>query len=216
MASAEEFFARLRARVAARTEGKPLGPAPLGPVQTEPTRERFFEELALIGAITHETDRAHAPDRVLAIASAKRCGSFVAWQDGLVAELGVAPYLVDAHLQQLGVLEGRRADREELARADLVIAGCDAAFAENGALLMCAAASRGRLLTALPRVQIALVGRSQLVHGLEALPALLRQMKLPSAALLHTGPTFSGDIEAIVVVGAHGPAEVHVVWVDDA
>lgn len=216
MASADEFFSRLRKRIAARTGPTPDPPAALQPLPaTEATRERFFEELTRIGAVPHATDKAHAGETTLAIARGSSSTSFVCWRDGLVNELGLAAQLIEGGLARLDAIEPR-AGRTELARANLVVSGCDLAFAENGALLMCTNAHRGRLLTALPRIHVALVGRSQLVYGLEALPAALRERGLPSGAVLHTGPTFSGDIEAIVVVGAHGPAELHVVWVDDA
>ncbi len=216
MASAEEFFQRLRARVAARTAPTPEPPVLPPPPATVATRERFFEELTRIGAVPHATDRAHVAEVTLAIARASRSASFTSWRDGLVEELGLASQLVASGLQRLDGPPLTLANRPELARASLVVSGCDLAFAENGALLLRTNAQRGRLLTALARIHVAIVGKSQLVYGLESLPEALRRLGMPSGAVLHTGPTFSGDIEAIVIVGAHGPAELHVVWVDDA
>lgn len=210
MASADQFFRRLRARVRSRTTAAPAAPAPPGEHGQPATRERFFDELAKLGANPHIAERARVAELVLQIARASASKAFVAWQDGLVDELAVAAHLVANQLHRI-----ESADRSELANADLAVSGCDLAFAENGALLLCTNEARGRLLTALPRVHVVLVGSSQLIYGLESLPGHFRHGGLPSAALLHTGPTFSGDVEAIVIIGAHGPAELHVIWIED-
>ena len=79
---------------------------------------------------------------------------------------------------------------------------------------------QARSASLLPHIHIALVMPDQFVSGLDDLFPLLRfdlrvhNRKLCSAVTFITGPSRTADIELTLVVGVHGPQELHVILLD--
>ena len=70
----------------------------------------------------------------------------------------------------------------------------------------------GRTACLLPRVQVCVLDRADLVPG--TADVLRRPRRpLPSHRVLVTGPSRTGDVEHILTVGAHGPVALHVLVV---
>jgi L-lactate utilization protein LutC len=102
--------------------------------------------------------------------------------------------------------------RERLADAAVGVTRCAAAIADTGTLLLVFDAAHPRTTSLLPRVHLAIVGPEDLVPTLS--DALARiPSPAPSAVTCVTGPSRSADIEQILTLGVHGPAQVHVVLV---
>jgi len=98
------------------------------------------------------------------------------------------------------------------ARAVAGITGVDWAVAETGTLLLGSGPGRGRVVSLLPPVHIALIRPSQLLPSLaEAFRRAGQALDLPSSLVLITGPSRSADIENDLSIGVHGPAAVHAV-----
>lgn len=98
--------------------------------------------------------------------------------------------------------------------ADASITGVAAAVAETGSLVIPSGAEAPRAALLVPPVHIAVVRTEQLVADLaDYFPMLAGASSLPAAVVLVTGPSKTADIEGILVTGAHGPREVHVVVV---
>jgi len=94
------------------------------------------------------------------------------------------------------------------------ITGADYALADTGTLVMLSSPQEARLISLLPPVYIALVGRERLLTGLDELLTILpRPAEQTSSMVLITGPSRTADIEQILVRGVHGPGEIHVVVV---
>ena len=71
----------------------------------------------------------------------------------------------------------------------------------------------GRALSVLPPHHVVVATREQIVPDLPAAYALLRQRyatNWPSFISFITGPSRTGDIERILVLGAHGPKRLTV------
>lgn len=107
-------------------------------------------------------------------------------------------------------------DVHELEKCDVGISGCDALVAQTGSILVSTRSAGGRVLSVLPPHHIVLARREQLVPDLTA---ALRRMQesyapeYPSYCGFITGPSRTGDIERILVLGAHGPKKLTVlVW----
>ena len=104
------------------------------------------------------------------------------------------------------------ASRDELFGADLGVTAAQWAIAETGTLVLVGDEERHRLASLLPPVHIALLHRSRILANLgEALGTLRRP--LSPAVTFVTGPSRTADIELQLVIGVHGPRELHVVVV---
>jgi L-lactate dehydrogenase complex protein LldG len=83
-------------------------------------------------------------------------------------------------------------------------------LADTGSVVLEAGPDEPRARHLLPEVHVSLLPESRIVPGLEELFAAVGSA-LPSALVIVTGPSRSADIEQRLVVGVHGPREVHVV-----
>ncbi len=104
----------------------------------------------------------------------------------------------------------------DLERCDVGITECDALVAQTGTLVVTSRSSGGRALSVLPPHHLVIARRSQLVPDLPAAFELIQQRygkDYPSMISLVTGPSRTGDIERILVLGAHGPKKLTVVMV---
>ena len=104
----------------------------------------------------------------------------------------------------------------EMEKCDAGISGCDALVAQTGSVLVTSQSAGGRALSVLPPHHVVLARREQLVPDLTAAFALLKAKyapAYPSLISFITGPSRTGDIERILVLGAHGPKKLTVLCV---
>ena len=104
-------------------------------------------------------------------------------------------------------------DVAALEQCDAGISECDALVAQTGSILITGRSAGGRALTVLPPHHIVLARRTQMVADIPAAYALLRERygaNWPSFMSFITGPSRTGDIERILVLGAHGPKRLTV------
>jgi L-lactate dehydrogenase complex protein LldG len=99
----------------------------------------------------------------------------------------------------------------DLESCDAGLTECEALVAQTGSVLVSAPSAGGRALSVLPPHHIVLARRSQVVPDLSV--ALQRvsekyQGKFPSFLSFISGPSRTGDIERILVLGAHGPKKL--------
>ena len=102
-------------------------------------------------------------------------------------------------------------DVQALAKCDAGITECDALIAQTGGVVVTSRSAGGRALTILPPHHVVLARREQLVADLPAAFARLQQRyapDFPSMISFITGPSRTGDIERILVLGAHGPRKL--------
>jgi L-lactate dehydrogenase complex protein LldG len=114
-------------------------------------------------------------------------------------------------LEGLGV-EVAAYDPATGAAADLGVTSAVAGIAATGSVVVDAAVAGGRGASLLPTVHLCVLPLDRLV----ATPSdVLRRSNgpLPSNRVLITGPSRTGDIEQIIILGAHGPLAVHIVLV---
>jgi L-lactate dehydrogenase complex protein LldG len=85
-----------------------------------------------------------------------------------------------------------------------------------GAILVSSASSGGRALSILPHVHVVVADADQVVPDLGSALALAKARhgdQMPSMLSFITGPSRTGDIERILILGAHGPKELYLVLV---
>ncbi len=83
-------------------------------------------------------------------------------------------------------------------------------LAGTGSVVLAASPEEPRARSLLPAVHVSLLAEDRILPGLAELFEALGG-ELPSALAIVTGPSRSADIEQKLVVGVHGPGEVHVV-----
>jgi L-lactate dehydrogenase complex protein LldG len=102
-------------------------------------------------------------------------------------------------------------DVNELEACDVGISECDALIAQTGSVLVTNRSAGGRALSVLPPHHVVLARREHLVADLPAAFQLLKRKytdNYPSMISFITGPSRTGDIERILVLGAHGPKKL--------
>ena len=102
-------------------------------------------------------------------------------------------------------------DAQELEKCDAAITECDALVAQTGGVVVTSRSTGGRALSVLPPHHVVIARRDQLVADLPAAFAWLQQKyapDYPSMISFITGPSRTGDIERILVLGAHGPKKL--------
>ena len=102
-------------------------------------------------------------------------------------------------------------DAQEMEKCDAAITECDALIAQTGSVLVTSRSTGGRALSVLPPHHVVIARREQLVADLPAAFAWLTQKyapDYPSMISFITGPSRTGDIERILVLGAHGPKKL--------
>lgn len=104
-------------------------------------------------------------------------------------------------------------DLAALELCDAALTECDALVAQTGSVLVTSRSAGGRTLSALAPHHVVLARRDQLVPDLTAAFALLAERygtDYPSLLSFITGPSRTGDIERILVLGAHGPKRLSI------
>ncbi len=93
------------------------------------------------------------------------------------------------------------------------LTGCEYLIAHTGSVMISSAQEGGRQIFIYPPVHIVIANKNQLVPYLEdAYYEIQNKYKknLPSQVSLISGPSRTADIEKTLILGAHGPRELHV------
>lgn len=107
-------------------------------------------------------------------------------------------------------------DKQKLEGSDAGLTTCESIVAQLGSILVSSRSSGGRALSVLPHVHVVIAEASQVVPDLGAALALVKARHgtdMPSMLSFITGPSRTGDIERILVLGAHGPKELFLILV---
>jgi len=118
------------------------------------------------------------------------------------------------------VATARKLLREKYFQADIGMSGANVVAADTGTLFLIENEGNIRLSTGAPPVHIALIGMEKLVPTLTDAYKVAEvtwryaNYTVPSYVSLVSGPSKTGDIEKVTTYGAHGPKELHVIFLD--
>jgi iron-sulfur cluster protein len=110
--------------------------------------------------------------------------------------------------------------REKYFKADIGMSGANVFSADTGTMFMIENEGNIRLSTGVPPVHIALIGMDKLVPTLgDAFKVAevtwrYANYTMPTYVSMISGPSKTGDIEKVITYGAHGPKEVHIIFMD--
>jgi L-lactate dehydrogenase complex protein LldG len=171
----------------------------------------LIENLGKLRALVHQAPDLTAASEYLFTIARERDWQRVAWHphplvEPLLAGVPCATFRVDA----------ADFNKNSLESCDAGITSCEALVAQTGSILVSSATSGGRALSILPHVHVVVATCDQIVATLaDALHAAKDRHDghLPSMLSFITGPSRTGDIERILVLGAHGPKELVLILV---
>ncbi len=95
-----------------------------------------------------------------------------------------------------------------------------AAIGETGSLMMLSGKDAPTTLNFLPESHLVILQKSDLVGSYEETWDMLRRRQkpvggdLPRNINIITGPSRTGDIEQVILLGAHGPHRLHIILID--
>jgi L-lactate dehydrogenase complex protein LldG len=104
----------------------------------------------------------------------------------------------------------------DVREADLGVTACDCLIAQVGAIVVSPGSAGGRARSVLPPVHLVIARRDQIVPDLAGAVDFIRRRydgHWPSTLSIIAGPSRTGDIEKILVMGAHGPKRLALCWV---
>ena len=184
-----------------------------GREEIEDPPARFIEELEALGGYGKRAKSLEETrEYVLNLAREREAKLLVRWDVEYLDELGA-----DQPLREAGVEVALWSDlpdlREIAGRADIGLSTATWAIAETGTLVLEHGQGRGRSVTLLPPTYIAILPADRLLRTVPEAIQKYTGNTLPANVCFHTGPSRSGDIEMSLVVGMHGPGDVHVLLV---
>ncbi len=96
------------------------------------------------------------------------------------------------------------------------ITGADAALASTGSLVLLTGEGKPRLASLLPKVHMAIIRQDQILADLETWVATLHEQGLDAfqntaSAMIISGPSRTADIAMQLILGMHGPGELHII-----
>ena len=197
----------------------PGAPPPLArPSDREGMIASFTHELQkLMGTVHRVADDGQAHARVFELLEARGVRRVLAWDDQWLrpADLGHA-------LRTRGIVvepcwlpadgPDRTARLKSLDDVVVGITGAHGALVDTGSIVVVSGPGRGRIASLLPPVHIAVIGAEQLSPTLAAFLAANPSIgDVGSNVVAITGPSRTGDIEGTLVLGVHGPGDLHVI-----
>lgn len=170
------------------------------------------------GWTVHRLERVdQVANRVIRICKERQITSTLSSEHGVLEEAGVNDALNGAGVSA-EVLRGGENDTKPAAfAAGAGITGTDWFIAESGTLVLHPRQGMSRLVSLAPPVHIAVIEPGQVLPSLDELFAIERAANiegtLASSVNLISGPSRTGDIEATIIKGIHGPVETHLIMV---
>ena len=224
----EAILGRIREalRVPAPRHHERPAPVPAGLPVTAPFREWLppvgeseGERIALFGRLSEmlRTEFIECRDAKAAAAHIAALAAEGGWKK-LARHSGALSDAVALHLPpQLPRMSTDAAyDKLELETCDAGLSECECLVAQTGSVCITGPSSGGRALSVLPPHHIVVAHRHQMLSDLTAAYELLARKYAggyPSFITFITGPSRTGDIERILVLGAHGPKKLTVLLV---
>lgn len=179
--------------------------------------EQFESELLKIGARVYRAATTDSAAGYIEKTALERKAKMVVGADNEIVEgIGLRKRL-DANSIRYVTEASDEEFRPIAIEAGIGVSGVDYALADTGTLVLLAGKGQARSISLLPPVHIAIVKPDQIVSGLDDVFELLRFEKgvsdLGSSVTFITGASRTADIELTLVVGVHGPQELHVVMI---
>jgi L-lactate dehydrogenase complex protein LldG len=217
----DEILERLRAAPPREPPPRPVAP-PLKELALSRVQmiDKFVETLTLVGCAVHRVRGTEGVlDALTEIARAEQLTSILASEDDVVAPLDLPGWGGKNRIRVFTPKDGR--DREAFKRiafdeAQAGVTGVDFAVAESGTLCLIHDEHQPRLVSLAPIRHIAVVPADRVRPVYESVTDEIYPVggKVPTHLTFISGPSMTGDIQAKLFTGMHGPKTVTVLLVE--
>lgn len=183
---------------------------PLADQSLETLKARFIQEADKASMhIHHVADHEAAIEQILSLIGDDQAIS--RWDSEQIGIPGLEEALDSAGIQRADTNDGS---------IRVGLTGADAALAATGSLVIGSGSGRSRLASLVPSAHVAVLRESQIVADLETWfeqqrAAGLDDFRETSNITLITGSSRTADIAQELILGAHGPTEVHIILLAD-
>jgi L-lactate dehydrogenase complex protein LldG len=183
---------------------------PLGNLTPEVLQTLFIQNAQVAACVVHQS-ATHKDAIITLLEIIGEDKKISCWEADQIPLAGLDVALEQAGVQCVG----------EDASVRVGVTGVDAALAATGSLVLISGTGRFRATSLLPPVHVAVVTRSQIIPDLEQWwaelgSADLARMRQASNIVVVSGPSRTADIAMQLVMGMHGPGELHIILIDDA
>jgi L-lactate dehydrogenase complex protein LldG len=182
--------------------------------------ESFTLELSKLSGFVHRVGSdAEAVAQVRALIAERGADRILAWDDQWLQPAGIGEALRREGIALESCVlpatrDARAARLQELDPVLVGLTGAHAALADTGSVVVVSGPGRGRIASLLPPTHIAVVHAEQLYPSLGPfLAANPDIIEVGANMVVITGPSRTGDIEGTLVLGVHGPGDLHVVLI---
>jgi len=210
MNSREEILRKLRAaprpfpNIAQPSDYLPMTPMPIS--DQVALKDRFIREAENLSCFVHEPPSSDAAARVILniIGDDKQV---VSW------DMDQIPYrLLGSVLAESGITVGVPGDPA----VRVGFTGADAALAATGSVVLASGSGNYRAPSLLTTVHVAIITPDQILPNMESWLALKREAELEtfrrsSNVVIISGASRTADIAMELILGMHGPRELHII-----
>ncbi|MBY0598494.1 LutC/YkgG family protein [Bacillus bingmayongensis] len=182
--------------------------------------EQFISNLNALNTEVSHIYRSEIENALQYVVQKFDIQSAVYWDDERLHQLQIGKYLT-GNLVSHRVWQSKEDERDlrdYAARVDMGITYAEMGLAETGTVVLWNGGGRGRLVSVLPPVYVAILSENTIYRRLtEGVAAVHEQVSngLPACINFITGPSRTGDIEMELAFGVHGPGKVHVILLKD-
>lgn len=177
---------------------------------------QFVRSMAALNTEVDRISREEFPHVLGRVMEKFGANSVLSWDDERLHELGLCLLLEEKNIthQKWCTQQDARELQAYAAEVDMGITFADMGLAETGTVVLFNGGGRGRLVSLLPPVYVAVLREStirlRLTDGVARVHQQV-QTGLPACINFISGPSRTGDIEGDLALGVHGPGKVHVI-----
>jgi L-lactate dehydrogenase complex protein LldG len=178
------------------------------------------KQCELIHTEVHETVTAELSTLIPHLIKQYGGKTVVTWDDARFEEAGLAKLGDEDLTHHVWNADGGDENLSFSATADVGITFSDTTLAESGTVVLYSDKGKGRAVSLLPAVYIAIIPKSTIVPRMTQAAKSIHD-KIESGELVAScvnfisGPSNSADIEMNLIVGVHGPVKATYIIVDD-
>lgn len=189
-------------------------------IQTDETIiNKFIETAKKQNWLIHQAQSSNNVLRLIEkILIKTKAKNIVRTNEEIINRLDLNKYLESKNYKETIIFNKKPLTAEKIknicSKADIGISSADFAIAETGSIVIIPGSNKSKMVSLLPATHIVIIHPKLIINRLEELFLKLPEIQKNSSINIISGPSRTADIEQTIVIGAHGPKEVHLIICD--